>query len=693
MEQNLKNYFYLKYNPSLSQYISHILESLINSKPNQILLSSPIIIRENNSSIITFFKQLNENFIYMNLISLNNPKENKIKEVKIQFKKEKKFICGEILFSLDKSHLIIFNESRNKVYIIPKFLDEIIINNNDIIELQEKNYFEIEKGKILDMKFNITEDKDDNDIILYALYCDNKTLTVFNNKYMNKQFQIYLNTPLVDFQIVKMHKNEYNLFLFDLSGNFTCIKNIQDPKNIPKSDRFNDNNNNLINKIEIYDRILNNINNFDFMNEYKNCYFLNSHINDNMQIISIIRTSYNFFDIGILVNDKIFIIKKYNFDINNEEINDKIIPLNDEINKCLIKTNKNIYLLDMPSLALLFEPLSSNQDNNGIKQDILLIINEILSKINLSLLLKLPSKINLNNFAINYNFYKNKILCIKNSYPNVVIKIYDFEIESVNSENIIHDNNIENKKNKSDENQIIMKNLLESIEQEKEIFIKNELKENQKEEYYNKILEEIYNNINMNEIDKNLININDSIELMKDWYINAFTNIKLYGEVIKSKYNIINNNIEKSKTFSEQIQKSDELIQNLKKNIEYKKELLKKNEKEITLLKKESDNLINDFYLINSNNSEEEKNFTNELVIRANNYILKNIKYLENNLINVDESLSSINFQQIKNFPLTMKYLDTTQKEKIKSLINSINNFMNTLRNFHKKIQEKEKEE
>ena len=71
---------------------------------------------------------------------------------------------------------------------------------------------------------------------------------------------------------------------------------------------------------------------------------------------------------------------------------------------------------------------------------------------------------------------------------------------------------------------------------------------------------------------------------------------------------------------------------------------MKKNEKEITLLKKESDNLINDFYLINSNNSEEEKNFTNELVIRANNYILKNIKYLENNLINVDEYLRSISF-------------------------------------------------
>jgi hypothetical protein len=81
--------------------------------------------------------------------------------------------------------------------------------------------------------------------------------------------------------------------------------------------------------------------------------------------------------------------------------------------------------------------------------------------------------------------------------------------------------------------------------------------------------------------------------------------------------------------------------------------------------------------------------------MKANNYILKNIKYLENNAINIDESLSKINFEQIKNFPLSMKYLDESQKEKIRSLINSINNFMNTLKNFHHKLKEKkiEKEE
>ena len=82
----------------------------------------------------------------------------------------------------------------------------------------------------------------------------------------------------------------------------------------------------------------------------------------------------------------------------------------------------------------------------------------------------------------------------------------------------------------------------------------------------------------------------------------------------------------------------------------------------------------------------------NELVKKTNNYILKNIKYVENNLINNNELLSSVNFESIKSFPLTMKYLDESQKEKIKFLISSINNLMNTFKNFHEKIKEKEKE-
>ena len=41
----------------------------------------------------------------------------------------------------------------------------------------------------------------------------------------------------------------------------------------------------------------------------------------------------------------------------------------------------------------------------------------------------------------------------------------------------------------------------------------------------------------------------------------------------------------------------------------------------------------------------------------------------------------------MKNFPLTMKYLDEAQKEKINNLIYSINNLINTFKNFHEQIK------
>ena len=684
MEQNSKNYYFLKKNQKISQYISNITESLIKTKENQILLSSPIFLSEDNSSLITFFYQQNSPDLFITFISLANSNENKLKEIQIKFQKEKKFVFGEICVTDNKRHLIIFNEKRNKVYAIINFIDEIILNNKDIYELQENNYFEIEKGKILDIKFNAMEDNDD--IIIYAIYCDNNIITIFNNKFFNKEFTIFFNQPLVDYQIIKTSKNKYDLFIFDISGNFRYIKNIQDIKNIPKSD-----NSNLIHKIEIYDKILYNINNSNIINEYKKCYIQNFVIDNNMSISSVIRSTLNCLEIGVLINDVIYIIKKYKLDLDKEEKIEKIIILNNEVNKYLIKTDKNIYLLDLPSLTELFLPLTLNKNNNNIKQDILLIINELISKMNFTLLLKLPSQIDNKQFAINYNFYNSNILCIKNNYPKVIIKVFDFEIESVGNENNNNsDVNLEDIIDKKvNDTKILMQNLLTSIEQEKEIFINNEINKNQKEEYYNKVLEEICRNINMNMINNN--NINESIELMKDWYINAYTNIKLYGELVKEKYNSITNRIEKSRILSEQVNKNDEIVNDLKQKIENKFKLIEDNEKEISLLKKENNKLINDFYIVSKNNIQGEKKFANELIKRVNNSILNNIKYLENILLNNNDVFSDINFEQMKNFPLTMQYLDTFQKEKILSLINSINNIMNTLKNFHQKIKEKEK--
>ena len=691
MEQSLKNYYYLKNNQKITQYISNIIESLVKTRQNQILLPTPIFIREDNSSFITLFSQPKSPFLYLLFISLANYNENKIKEVKIEFKREKNFSLGEVILSFDKRHMIFLNEDKNKAFILLNFVDEIILNNNDSIELKDNNYFEIDKGKILEIKFNKIEDIDD--IVLYAIYCDNNILSIFNNKYINKEFSIFLNTPLTDFQIVKKAKNQYDLFILDISGNFRYIKNIQDIKNIPKSD-----DNKLMLKIDIYDKIPKNINNTDIENMYKKCYIQNialeNNSNNNNDIIFVIRTTKNSFEVGILINEKIYIIKKYNFEINEKENIDEIIPINNELGKNLIKTDKNIYLLDLPSLSSLFLPLFSDKNTQNKKEDILLIINEILKRINLSLILKLPSKLDKKNFAINYNFYNNNLLCIKYKFPSIIIKVYEFEIESIKNESNINKNlNLEDINNKSDDVKKLMQNLLASIEKGKELFLKNEIENNKKEEYYNKVLEEINSNMEIINNDNNNIssNFNESIELMKEWYINAYTNIKLYGDLVKNKYNTITNTIEKNESLFDQINKDEEIVNNLKKNIENKFKLINQNEKEITELKRKNNKLINDFYLINSNNVKSEKNFANELIKRINNSILKNIQCLENNLIKHDVLLSEINFEQMKNFPLTMKYLDDYQKEKAKSLIDSINNLMNTLKNFDGRIKEKEK--
>ena len=674
MESNSKNYFYLKSNQKLSQYISQTLESYIKNTQLKILPLAPIFIREDNSLLINFFTNLNSNYLYIVFISLTNTSENKYKEIKIELKNEKNFIFKDIILSNNKKHLIILNENKNKAYIIPNFIEHLIIEKNDVIELKENNYFEVEKGKIINIKFN-NEENDEN-IIIYGIYTDLNILYIFNNKYINKNFEIFFEKSLTDFQIIKKNENNYDLFLFDIKGNIRYIKNIENAENIPKSDKSN-----FIINIDIYDKILTNINDINNINEYKKFYIQKYYIINNIYIAPLIRTTDNILDISILFNDKIFIIKKYNLNEGDEEKIDKILPINNEPNKLLIKSNKNVYLLDIPSLSIFFLFLSSKEKKNNTN-DILLILKEIISKINLNLLLKLPSQSqDLFNFAINFNFYNSNILCIKNKYPNMILKIYELDLENNNNKNI---NIIENNNKNIDDINMLMNELLLTLKQEKEIFISNEIIKNKKEEYYIKILEEIYSNINSNEINNN---VNNSIELMKKWYINAFSNIKLYGNIIKDKYIFINNNIKKNQAFSEKIKKNDDIIINLKKNIENKFKIIEKNEKEIIQIKKEIFELINNLYM-NNNNINEEKNVTDELIKRMNNHILKNIKNVENNLINNNNELfNTINFDQMKNFPLTMKYLDEAQKEKINNLIYSINNLINTFKNFHEQIK------
>ena len=354
MESNSKNYFYLKSNQKLSQYISQTLESYIKNTQLKILPLAPIFIREDNSLLINFFTNLNSNYLYIVFISLTNTSENKYKEIKIELKNEKNFIFKDIILSNNKKHLIILNENKNKAYIIPNFIEHLIIEKNDVIELKENNYFEVEKGKIINIKFN-NEENDEN-IIIYGIYTDLNILYIFNNKYINKNFEIFFEKSLTDFQIIKKNKNNYDLFLFDIKGNIRYIKNIENAENIPKSDKSN-----FIINIDIYDKILTNINDINNINEYKKFYIQKYYIINNIYIAPLIRTTDNILDISILFNDKIFIIKKYNLNEGDEEKIDKILPINNEPNKLLIKSNKNVYLLDIPSLSIFFLFLSSKK--------------------------------------------------------------------------------------------------------------------------------------------------------------------------------------------------------------------------------------------------------------------------------------------------------------------------------------------
>ena len=680
MERSNQNYFYLEENKNLSKYISNIINTYQKKHPNKIFHLTPICLLEEYSALILFSSDLSN--LYMTYISLNS-KDNKYREIKINFPK-KKFILDEINLTSDKKHLILFNQEKNQAFIILNYTNEILSNNNDNINLEQKNFFEITKGKILDIKFNERNNDDINDdnLVIYAIKCDNNILSIFNTNYPNKEFQIFFKDDISDYHILKNKEHNYDLYIMNNSGFFSAIKNINDVDKIPKSDESE-----LILKIKSYDKILYNINNININSTYNKCYL----VSDN-NIISVIRTaSSNIIDIGMLINDKIFWIKKYSIE-NNERIY-KIIKINEHINtnynnKFLISTDKNNFLLNIPYLSILFSMKNKNNIN-----EIISIINEMISKINFTLLLKLPNNADKNSFCINYNFYMSNILCIKkNKIENLIVKIYEFQIDNKltvakNNNNIIYDdkNELNNEKN-------IMMNLKINIEQDTEIFQKNEININQKEEYFNKIIEEIFNSINnsvnINNSPNN--NINQNLDMMNDAYSNAYFNIKLYGDLIKNKYDLINNNIEKIQKYEKKVEKSNEIIDNLKKRIENKIKIVENNEKEILMLKKENANLINDYYILSENNNQQ-KNFTNELIQRINHYLTKNISFVENNIINnsICSSLDKINFEKMKNFPLNMKYLDDSQKEKLKNIINSVNNLSLSLKNLHEKFNEK----
>ena len=172
-----------------------------------------------------------------------------------------------------------------------------------------------------------------------------------------------------------------------------------------------------------------------------------------------------------------------NFSINSkEERIIEIIPMKNLLNKYIIQLNKNIYFLDIPSFLNLSLIVNQNTSDNidKIKQQIIFSLSEIIQIISLNKILKLPIS-ERNNFSIIYNFFRGSIFCLKNVEKNLLVRIYDFEIDdnSVECGNTNNYSIIYQKKHNQEinEQKILMGNLLKNIkveiEQLKQIDLNN----------------------------------------------------------------------------------------------------------------------------------------------------------------------------------------------------------------------------
>ena len=696
---NLNNYYFLNYNEKLSLFISNIIESYKNNKNMDISISSIFL---DDELLNLIFVSLSKNTIYLNIIQVSQL-ENKFKEIELVIPENIKFNFGNIKLSEDKKHLVLFNVEKNKIFIIYDYYKKINLVNK--IELD--NFYENKKDKIIDIKFNKTIIN--NDIILYGINCDNFNLSIFSNKYINKEFKISFNEPYIDFQFVN-NLNSSDLYIMNSYGNITFIKNINDIKNIPKSS-----NSDLFQKIKIYDKIVHNINIFPQISkcEYIKFYFqsqndLNEKIKNIQNILCAIRITPFILEIGALINNKLFLFKKYCFNSNyidndnQNEIINEIIQRYNYSNQYLIMSDKNLYLLDISNFFNLSLPLMDNYSNNEQKkQDILIIINEIISKITLSKLLILPLEKNKNIFSITYNFLKGNIFFIKKKVNkdqnniNYIIKIYDIELDNMNLYNnnsnnfIIYDKNNNNQRKK--EQIILMEDLLSSLIIEKDNLIKNEINSKIKGELCSKILEEFASNIN------NLFNTNNNknikmanyIKHINDWYMNLYSAIKLYGQMIQNKFDIINDIISKEKELDEKFKKDDDRVSNtMVKSIENKLKIIEENKKKLEELRNENNNLIYENYSSNINdNNSHKKFFSNELIKRLNNQLLNDINFIQDKFKNNTNNLNKLNFEQFNNFPLTMKYLNNLQKEKLINIINTIKKIIPIMQNFNEQIK------
>ena len=236
-----------------------------------------------------------------------------------------------------------------------------------------------------------------------------------------------------------------------------------------------------------------------------------------------------------------------------------------------------------------------------------------------------------------------------------------------------------------------MENLLKNIKIEIEHLKEKDLNSMNKNEYIKKILEEFSSKINEILISDNNHNINIYINQINEYYQNLFMSILLYGQKIKNEDDSIKYFLARRNQFEKDLKNQDENIDKIKKRVDDKLQKIKENQNKIIQLRNENHNMMYQNYLNNLNSNNEGKEFSNELIKRTNNFALKNIKFLEEN-IKFNGNHENVNFEKIKNFNLTMKYLNESQKRDIHHIIDLIQKLYEVLKQFKNKFQKVENE-
>ena len=235
-----------------------------------------------------------------------------------------------------------------------------------------------------------------------------------------------------------------------------------------------------------------------------------------------------------------------------------------------------------------------------------------------------------------------------------------------------------------------MENLLKKLKIEIEQLKEKYLNSLNKNEYINKVIEEFSFNIN-NIINNNNIsrNIDNYLNQINEWYKNLYMSIILYGEKIKNEDDYIKQRLIIRNKMENNLKKDEENIENIKKRIDNKLKKIEENENKIIQLRNDNNNIMYENYLKNMNNINEGKIFSNELIGRVNNQTIKNIKYFQETIQN-NKNYEKVSFEQINNFPLTMKYLNNAQNNDINYIFNLIKHLLILLMQFRDNIKKQE---